>query len=252
MAKFLAEKAKETGLDQQLGPLNPYERRIVHMAVAEVPGVDDRERRRRVLEDRASSRRGSRRLEAGVGAAASPEPRVLMFLHRRHHRRHRDAAGPRRHRRRAPQRAGRARDRAAARSRTTAPLAAAARDVHHDPADAGRPATAATRSIRPSSPTFPRPHSYTGDDVVEMSAHGSPVVLRAIVARGDRGRRAARRARRVHAARVSQRPDRSDAGRSGRRSHRRGDAAAGARGVRSARRHADARDRRRSTRRCSI
>ena len=39
MAKFLAEKAKQTGLDQQLGPLNPYERRIVHLAVAEVPGV---------------------------------------------------------------------------------------------------------------------------------------------------------------------------------------------------------------------
>ena len=39
MAKFLAEKVKTTGLDQQLGPLNPYERRIVHLAVAEVPGV---------------------------------------------------------------------------------------------------------------------------------------------------------------------------------------------------------------------
>ncbi|OFW28259.1 MAG: hypothetical protein A3H97_12610 [Acidobacteria bacterium RIFCSPLOWO2_02_FULL_65_29] len=39
MAKFLAEKAKETGADQQLGPLNPYERRLVHMAVAEVPGA---------------------------------------------------------------------------------------------------------------------------------------------------------------------------------------------------------------------
>jgi spoIIIJ-associated protein len=39
MAKFLAEKAKQTGLDQQLGPLNPYERRLVHMAVAEIPGV---------------------------------------------------------------------------------------------------------------------------------------------------------------------------------------------------------------------
>jgi spoIIIJ-associated protein len=39
MAKFLAEKAKETGLDQQLGPLNPYERRLVHMTVAEIPGV---------------------------------------------------------------------------------------------------------------------------------------------------------------------------------------------------------------------
>jgi spoIIIJ-associated protein len=39
MAKLLAEKAKQTGMDQQLGPLNPYERRLVHIAVAEVPGV---------------------------------------------------------------------------------------------------------------------------------------------------------------------------------------------------------------------
>jgi len=39
MAKLLAEKVKQTGVDQQLGPLNPYERRIVHIAVAEVPGV---------------------------------------------------------------------------------------------------------------------------------------------------------------------------------------------------------------------
>ncbi|MGE5243882.1 MAG: protein jag [Betaproteobacteria bacterium] len=39
MAKLLAEKARQTGIDQQLGPLNPYERRIVHMAVAEVPGA---------------------------------------------------------------------------------------------------------------------------------------------------------------------------------------------------------------------
>jgi spoIIIJ-associated protein len=39
MAKLLAEKAKETGLEQQLGPLNPYERRIVHIAVSEIPGA---------------------------------------------------------------------------------------------------------------------------------------------------------------------------------------------------------------------
>jgi spoIIIJ-associated protein len=39
MAKLLADKVKETGLDQQIGPLNPYERRIVHLAVAEIPGV---------------------------------------------------------------------------------------------------------------------------------------------------------------------------------------------------------------------
>ncbi|HEY7791421.1 MAG TPA: R3H domain-containing nucleic acid-binding protein [Vicinamibacterales bacterium] len=39
MARFLAGKVRQTGLDQELGPLNPYERRIVHMAVAEEPGV---------------------------------------------------------------------------------------------------------------------------------------------------------------------------------------------------------------------
>jgi spoIIIJ-associated protein len=39
MAQFLAEKARDTGADQQLGPLNPYERRIVHLAAAEIPGV---------------------------------------------------------------------------------------------------------------------------------------------------------------------------------------------------------------------
>ena len=39
MAKLLAEKVKQSGVDQQIGPLNPYERRLVHIAVAEVPGV---------------------------------------------------------------------------------------------------------------------------------------------------------------------------------------------------------------------
>ena len=33
---------------------------------------------------------------------------------------------------------------------------------------------------------FPAPRSYTGEDVVELSAHGSPVVLRAIVAEAAR------------------------------------------------------------------
>ncbi len=39
MAKFLAERARRTGVEQQLGPLNPYERRIVHLVVSEEPGV---------------------------------------------------------------------------------------------------------------------------------------------------------------------------------------------------------------------
>jgi spoIIIJ-associated protein len=39
MAKFMAEKARDTGLAQEIGPLNPYERRIVHLAVGEVEEV---------------------------------------------------------------------------------------------------------------------------------------------------------------------------------------------------------------------
>ena len=39
MAKFLAEKAKTSGIEQSIGPLNAYERRLVHLAVADVPGV---------------------------------------------------------------------------------------------------------------------------------------------------------------------------------------------------------------------
>ena len=36
-AKLLAERARETGLPQEIGPLNPYARRIVHLALAEDP-----------------------------------------------------------------------------------------------------------------------------------------------------------------------------------------------------------------------
>jgi spoIIIJ-associated protein len=39
MARFMAEKTKNGDGSQEMGPLNPYERRIVHMAVAEDPAV---------------------------------------------------------------------------------------------------------------------------------------------------------------------------------------------------------------------
>lgn len=39
MARFMAERARLTGASQEMGPLNPYERRIVHMAIAEDPGA---------------------------------------------------------------------------------------------------------------------------------------------------------------------------------------------------------------------
>jgi spoIIIJ-associated protein len=39
MARFIAGKAKNSGAPQEMGPLNPYERRIVHLAIAEDPTV---------------------------------------------------------------------------------------------------------------------------------------------------------------------------------------------------------------------
>ena len=39
MAKFMADKARTSGAAQEMGPLNPYERRIVHMAIAEAGDV---------------------------------------------------------------------------------------------------------------------------------------------------------------------------------------------------------------------
>jgi spoIIIJ-associated protein len=37
MARFMMEKAKSTGAPQEMGPLNPYSRRLVHITVAEDP-----------------------------------------------------------------------------------------------------------------------------------------------------------------------------------------------------------------------
>ena len=39
MAKFLVDKARRTGAPQEIGPLNAYERRIVHLSVSEEPGA---------------------------------------------------------------------------------------------------------------------------------------------------------------------------------------------------------------------
>ena len=37
MARFSMEKAKSSGVPQEIGPLNPYARRLVHITVAEDP-----------------------------------------------------------------------------------------------------------------------------------------------------------------------------------------------------------------------
>jgi len=63
---------------------------------------------------------------------------------------------------------------------------------------------------------FAAPNSYTGEDVVEVAAHGSPVILDTLVA-GARRRSAFSGSGRVHAAGVSERSHRSDPSRSGAR-----------------------------------
>ena len=40
MARFLVEKARTSGAPQEIGPLNPYARRIVHLVVAEHEDMD--------------------------------------------------------------------------------------------------------------------------------------------------------------------------------------------------------------------
>lgn len=39
MARFTVEKAKTTSTPQEIGPLNPYERRLVHLTIAEIAGA---------------------------------------------------------------------------------------------------------------------------------------------------------------------------------------------------------------------
>ena len=45
-------RSRTSGTPQEIGPLNPYARRIVHLTVAEDDSADVREHRRRVPEDR--------------------------------------------------------------------------------------------------------------------------------------------------------------------------------------------------------
>lgn len=37
MARYMIERAKSSGMPQEMGPLNPYARRLVHLTVAEDP-----------------------------------------------------------------------------------------------------------------------------------------------------------------------------------------------------------------------
>ncbi len=78
---------------------------------------------------------------------------------------------------------------------------------------------------------FPAPHSYTGEEVLELQGHGGPVVMQMLLRRVLEAGHAigcGSRAGRVHAARVPQRQARPGAGRGGGRPDRREHRAGGA------------------------
>ena len=94
---------------------------------------------------------------------------------------------------------------------------------------------------------FPAPHSYTGEDVLELQAHGGPVLLQLLLARclQAAARAAAGRAGRVHRARLPQRQARPGAGRGRGRPDRRQHRSRGALGRRARSRAPSRRGRRR-------
>ena len=168
--------------------------RAPHRASGHCRGPDGqlRKHRRRVHEDR--DHLASRRLGLAGG--------VLCFATRRHHRGHRHATWTRRHRRRAAERR-----RARSRIATHSPAAGAR---YSQPRRATLTAFAVDGVSRRACPAtagrghpvgFPSPRSYTGEDVVEISAHGNPLLLEGDCPSGHRSRGAAGAARRVHASR---------------------------------------------------
>ena len=89
MARFMMERAKSTGTPQEMGPLNPYARRLVHITVAEDAQMSSESIGDAFLKTVIISR------EALRGAAA-PARRCARVQPRRHDRCDRHAAGPRR------------------------------------------------------------------------------------------------------------------------------------------------------------
>ena len=237
MARFTMEKAKTTGTPQEMGPLNPYARRLVHLTVAEDPGmssesIGDAFLKTVIISRAAGKPQGPRPVDRSqlrmfctddtIVAIATPPGRGGIGVVR--------LSGPDAHRDRA-RLTGRDGARAAARDaarRSQAPRGAADRR--------GR------RHVLPGAAFLHRRRRRRDQRARQPGAAARDR------ARSDARRRAARRARRVHAPRLSARTHRSGAGRSGRAICRRGHAAAGARGVRSARRNADGAIARRSTR----
>ena len=224
MANFLAEKAKTSGVEQSIGPLNAYERRLVHLAVAEVPGAtsesigDAAVKTVTIIARRSDQSLSPWLTEAPVRMFSTDDTIVAI-------------ATP-------PGRGGIGVVRVSGRrQRVAAALLTSTRrfSPRHATFSARRRRRSGRRDLLSGSriPTPARTSSKSARTAAR-SCFGRSSSRRWRPARGWPSRASSRCARFSTAAR-------SRPGGGGRRSHRRRDAAAGARGVRSARRNADRR-----------
>ena len=152
---------------QEMGPLNPYERRIVHMAIAEDPTVSSESIGDAFLKtviisaSKPADRRWRQSMFAPddtIVAIATPPGRAGIGVVRISGRMTLDVA------------------RALLERAPLQPRRATFTRLRTDGTSRQRPALDEVVAT-----WFAAPHSYTGQHVVEISAHGSPVVLQAIV-----------------------------------------------------------------------
>ena len=169
MARFMMEKAKTPGAPQEMGPLNPYARRLVHLTVAEDPqmsseSIGDAFLKTVIISVGSSAVRTLRRSRTARSPArctCSTDDTIVAIATPPGRGGHRRGAASADRRRTRSRRAltGRRRRRSTPRHATLARMTRRGR-----------------RRVdqRRCSPSSRRPHSYTGEDVVEISAHGSP------------------------------------------------------------------------------
>ena len=187
LAQRSADEAKRTRRPQLLPPLSPSERRLVHLALADDPEVETESEGDGFLKRVAVRAQGA--LETRAPPMRAPPTRLS-----RDDRGARDPAGPLCDRARSDS-LGRPRHRGASCARARAgacprPRARAAAAVPRLRLIADGRRRAIDRGL---VTFFAAPASFTGEDVAEISVHGSPVVVERLLAAAlAAGARAAR------------------------------------------------------------
>ena len=175
-----AEKVKKSHLPFHFNPMNSRERRIIHLALRDEPTV----RSESAGHGSEPAGRGvpGRHEIAAVQPRAVPAARPPIIAAFRHDRRHLHTRSASRYRCRSPLRT---RKRAASRSRSSASpeITSGSRGRRRLGALVDEQGATVDQVV---ATFFAAPRSYTAEDVIEISCHGAPVVLRYCVERAVR------------------------------------------------------------------